>query len=481
MMFSRQRFVVGISALGLAACAHSETTPPVARLGNHLLSAVNPGEETADFGALLDAQSPQDALEMLSPQALANLPPIATPARVVLTHVPPVVAQGGELHDLGSPGTCEAQSFAYGLGSSIASLTSSGTALRNVTLAENQVSRAWMYAKQTHEIDDGRCGGTRAYWYLNELVLNGSASEAQIPYEPNCSYLEAVDTHVEPIGAQRFTIAGFSARKINSDLLNEVLPIMKAILAAGFPIAFSGTVPSGYIRGLSLKDGVYYPVSWQLNSGHGQFIIGYDDTIGDANLGRGAFLVQNSFGPFWPFVKTPNPAGGGRIWYAYKNFFEGQTLVATGYPLRDRTSGIPLRTADSTAPSVTVTRAYQWSPIPSRVYLIVQLACAAPMRLKRIALTEHPPTSVTATGYYADNFLSQNYALLQRNDGHAFLHGRYTIAIQTERTGSQTTPGTTYSYEGEIEVKAPRYSSQPPASMKGVTVLDSTLNVAQLS
>jgi hypothetical protein len=475
---NRHRFVVGLSVLGLSACAHS-SLPAISR--NRRSTDISDTEETLDFGALQDAQSPQDALQMLSPQALANLPPASVASRVILQHVPPVVAQGGELHDLGTPGTCESQSFAYGLGSSIASLNTAGAPIRNVLLPENEVSRAWMYAKQTQALDGGKCGGSQAYWYLNELILNGAASEAQVSYQADCTYLEGIDTTIEPPGAQRFQIAGFSARKIDSTSLTEVLPVMKAILASGFPIAFSGFVPSGYIRGLSLTDGVYYPALFQLNSGHGQFIIGYDDTIGDPQRGKGAFLVQNSFGPFWPFVETPNPAGPGRIWYSYEHFFEGQVLVATGYPIAQRTAGIRLRSSDPGAPVVTVTNAYQWSPFESRVYLIVHLSFDEPMRVLQIALTEHPPTSVTATGGYAANFLRQNYALLQRDDGHAFLHGEYTLQLQTERTTQQNIPGQIYSYAGEIEVQAPRYSSQPAASMKGVTVLDSTLNVARLT
>jgi hypothetical protein len=441
-------------------------------------------DEGFDFGALEDAQSPQGSLAMLYPQALADVPLVSPPARVVLSAIPPVVAQGGTTTKLGSPGTCESQSFGYGLGSTVASLNTSAQPIRDVALQSNEVSRAWLYAKQIHQ-RKVPCKGTLAFWYLNELILNGAASEAQVPYENTCQYLTQIGTSTEPPNAAHFKIAGFSSRKISFADMQEVLPIMKAVLASGFPIAFSGLVPDDYGH-LTLQNGVYYPQNFVANSGHGQFIVGYDDNMGAPGKSKGAFLVQNSFGTLWPFIDS-NPAGGGRIWYSYEGFFLGQSMVATAYPLSSNasaTAGSLLHANKAGAPRVTVTRSYQWTPDGRQVYFIVQLAFSEPMRLSQISITENPPTSVTASGGYGSlngNFLSQNYAFFQRSDGKAFLTGRYTLQLQTAKAAQQDDTGTLYTYSGQIAIGPPRHANLSRASMQGAVILDSILAPAILS
>ena len=68
-------------------------------------------------------------------------------------------------------------------------------------------------------------------------------------------------------------------------------------------MAFSGTVYTGYgnASGPTLTDGYFYAASnLQASGGHGQMLVGYDNTKGPAGQTPGVLLVQNSFGTQWP-------------------------------------------------------------------------------------------------------------------------------------------------------------------------------------
>src|SRR6476659_9550055 len=76
-------------------------------------------EASADFGAVFVQSDIDNAVKALPPEALVGTRGVivGNPLKTAMLDNLPVVAQQGTASDPGSPGTCEAQSFGYGLGS----------------------------------------------------------------------------------------------------------------------------------------------------------------------------------------------------------------------------------------------------------------------------------------------------------------------------------------------------------------------------
>jgi hypothetical protein len=91
----------------------------------------------------------------------------------------------------GSPGSCEAQSFGYGLGSYTAARLPNGSHKWIAALAENSVSPAYLFAWGIWS-GFAQCPRGEALVYLNQLVGFGAATRARIPYQPNCSYFSTI-------------------------------------------------------------------------------------------------------------------------------------------------------------------------------------------------------------------------------------------------------------------------------------------------
>lgn len=281
-------------------------------------------------GATVDLTELEPSPQTLPPFALSESgEPAALPSAVVLTNLP-AVAQQGTAQDPGSPGTCEAQSFGYGLGSYTAARLPDGVIKWDPADAANSVSAAFLYALAVSDSLAGPCpGGGLALEYLTRLTALGAPSRAQVPYQPNCKYLKSIDPDMAWPDQERFLIGSYSTFRIST----APLEFIKRLLAAGHAIAFTGQVYAGYADP-TLDHGVFgtntgtQPDTIIPDKGHGQLLVGYDDTKGDPSA-PGAFLIQNSFGTDWP-PSEQNPDG--RIWWAYRTFLESQQLAAAAYP-----------------------------------------------------------------------------------------------------------------------------------------------------
>lgn len=391
------------------------------------------------------------------------------PSSALLTGLPPIGTQGKE-SNLGSPGSCEAWSFGYGLGSYTASRRPNRTLRFDATQSQNTASAAYLYMAQLSEIGQTCPKGTGAIWYLERLVTTGAPSTTQVPYKACCSCLESIDLGRSFSDLSKFQIGSFAQIQLGQS--PDVLNRMKAYLANGQAIAFSGLVLQGYATAPVIANGVMTNSTPIANSGHGQLIVGYDDTKGDPSS-PGAFLVQNSFGSSWPCTQAgltgtacTNP---GQIWWPYQTWLATQSYAAIAFPVNPNgTTGLGLLTGastnPSTAPTAAIAKAWQWTPTGSsgQSALILWHEFSQPVKLVSITLTE-PSTTTTATIPF-DQSIRSGYTYASRFDSHAFLHGTWQVSI-----AATALDGTALSYSGSITVPATTpNASLSETSMSGV-------------
>jgi hypothetical protein len=265
-----------------------------------------------------------------------SAPPAAT--SVALENLPTIADQA-------AAGSCEAQSFGYCLGAYTAARRPDGSRRWSAGDPENQPSAAWLYHWQTAtgQNPNGPCpAGSMAVPYAQQLVGYGAPSTKRYPYDPHnlntvdrglCREIDATPVMggPGPDGARLMvgSYAGYSNIQKREDVY---LDTFKALIRAGHAIAFTGLVPNGYLTGApALDKGAFTaPQGFIEGSGHGQVIVGFDDSKGP----RGAFLVQNSFGWYWnpiPAAVYNDPGYNGLIWYDYRAFFAGQKYALIMY------------------------------------------------------------------------------------------------------------------------------------------------------
>ena len=430
------------------------------------------------FGSVLDFDAFNNAVQALPPAAFLTpriQPPL--PSSSYLSNLP-AVSQQGTAAMPGSPGSCEAQSFGYGLGSYTAARLPNGSHKWIAALPENSVSAAYLFA---WGIANGyaQCPKGEALPYLNHLVGLGAPTRARVPYEPDCSYFESTipqqrgfpDNYSD---MKRFRIGSYAVFNIHDN--PQALQRIKQYIANGQAIAFSGYVLCGYGLNLPMQDGVIYETSYVIGQngqppGHGQVVVGYDENVGTPG-NQGALLVQNSFGTDWPASAgaTSSIAPPGMAYWSYNSFEQTQKLAAVAYP---REPGPPagMRLSGSRrAPLASITSAFQWAPDgPSpTAYLILMHFFQEPVLLLHVSLTEPGGQAITATGRYRQN-ISTGYTYLRRTDGNAFISGTWAVSLQgIDMNGNGVT------YTGSIEVGQAEPNSPPEASMAAVPVTDST-------
>jgi hypothetical protein len=297
--------------------------------------------DDGQFGAVLDAAQVRGAPNFVSPAVLDGTALAVDDAfaagtkRVLLDNVPPIMRQGAGTH-LGSPGSCEACSYGYGLGGYTAGRTANGArAGWDASDPANAPSAAWLY-QWAHESGGNAHAcpkGSKALTYLRRLLRSGSPSTAQVPYNPNsstsvtelCEYFELIDLGSTFPSMERFIIGSFKAIEVRRDGQRTQVPLFEELLRNRHAIAFSGLVPHGY-SSPELDGDVYRaPRGFIEHSGHGQVIVGYDESLE-------AFLVQNSMGSDWNGGSASDPGRNGRIWYSYDAFFAGQKTAAIVFP-----------------------------------------------------------------------------------------------------------------------------------------------------
>jgi hypothetical protein len=372
----------------------------------------------------------------------------------------PAVSQQGTAASPGSPGSCEAQSFGYGLGSYTAALNPDGSPKWNPALPQFSVSAAYLYELE-HLKENRACPtGSLALGYLAQLVALGAPTRGLVPYAPDCTTLNMIpqqpDFPNNYPGMQNFRIGSYAAFHIETDPAAAV-DLIKQFIADGQAVAFSGKVLCGYGKSPQFQDGVIYGTATvPPPSGHGQLVVGYNDKVG--TLGKtGALLIQNSFGTGWPpksAGKSAAPAG--MAYWSYNSFETTQLLAAVAYPRSTSISGAPLLRSNSSAPTAAITRAFQWSPgNQPGTYLILTHVFLEPVLLDSIALTEPGSAPITATAVYGQ-YISSGYSYLKRTNTNAFLTGTY-------------------------EIGAPRPATPPGKSMAGQSITGSTGAAATLS
>ena len=355
-----------------------------------------------NYGSLLDASEFAAVTQALPPSALAG--PAGAAAQgssgapggsLVLTNLPSISQQGvGGLN--GSPGTCEAQSFGYGLGSYTAALNPNGTPKWDPDQPQYQVSPAWLFAWAMSNGDATCPKGGLALCYLQLLVESGAPSVADVPYNPNnyttpaemCQYFSSIDLSTHYPDSSNFLLGSYyTLVKVNPNQQTQQLSILKAFLDSGHAVAFSGLIAPGY--GNPVLDNDVFYVNGTPTGGHGQLLVGYSDTIGNPS-DPGAFLVQNSFGSQWNPGPASDPGRNGRIWYSYTSWFQTQKLTAIAYPYDSGPPiGVALSSASPGAPAASIEHAYNWcSASTGTNYLVLHHKFGGPVRLRSLAVLD---------------------------------------------------------------------------------------------
>lgn len=424
-------------------------TAGAAALAGSAKALGSPNASSVNFGADLSPVQFQGVQSPLGPGALEGtflevkdkFPPNAR--RVVLDNLPPPMAQGGPGH-LGSPGSCEACSWGYGLGTYTGSREIAGPrAGWDSNDPHDQVSAAWLY--QWQHASTGKPNscptGSMCIPYLTKMLRDGAASTADAPYNPQhrpkvagmCAYIETLNTTGTPFpGMDRFVIGSYKSTGIGgSGNQAKYLPVIKNLLRNRHAIAFSGLVPKDINAPVLAPNGVYHATpGFYPNSGHGQMIVGYDDALG-------ALLVQNSMGANW----NPGPAHdvghNGRIWYAYEAFFAGQKVIGVAWPKPPAAvPGTVLPALTRGAPVLKVVNA-RVHDTPNYSRLVLVLYASAPLNVKSLAA--HNPRSghhFTAT---INELLRIGYQYIQEPAGTFKPKATFDMTIQALANGTPVT------------------------------------------
>lgn len=454
----------GLAALlaVLGGCGDDTTPAPAPTPGPH--------------GSLLNAQEFLATPQALPVEALAVPPlPAVLPAKVRLTNVPGASTQG-TAQDPGSPGTCEAQAFGYGLGSYTAARAPDGAIRWDATQAGNQASAAHLFALAMENGFATCPAGGNATVHLSRLAGFGSPTASDVPYQPSCPYLRGIDLDKAYADMPRLRIGSFATFTIDQTASSTSVGRIKAYLANGQAVAFSGLVFDSY-NDPAVVDGVFYgPLRYVPNDGHGQLLVGFDDTVGQAGR-QGALLVQNSYGPKWPGAYGANAEG--RLYWSYDTFRVSQQFAAVAYPYDPSPpAGTMMSANPAAAPAAAIKRAFQWSPAGSTdAFLIFTVHLADPVRITAVSIREPQSGGAVAVGGYGQ-YISNGYTYFKRTDGRAFLPGTYNLRYQV-----QLLDGTPVTYSVSVDVGAAAPNALPPASLVHAEnrLFDTTLNVATVT
>jgi hypothetical protein len=286
--------------------------------------------------------------------------------------------------------------------------------------------------------------------YLDLLVASGAPSEAQVPYKADCGYIEGIDVNLSHYpGVGKFMIGSYYALPNFMNGKATYLQMFKDYLKIGHPIAFSGLVPQTYdFPGMEMVNGAYDPKLWLPSSGHGQVIVGFDDSLGHT----GAFLVQNSFGTDWPYLPNPNATTAGRLYWTYEAFFASQNLGAVAYPIVQHVT-IPNRSVvfqgvQMGDPQALVQEVAQTvDPVTSEHVLVLQHSFSTAVKL--LSVTVKPPSGTPITTKYNATISQGHIGVAQRT---AFAPGSYVVTLQAETLGVNGARGRSLTYNATVQV-----------------------------
>jgi|GEM_PF-2547489 len=449
-----RRFFLAAVAGALAA-AQQPAFAAKAKAKLTVKASVFADPSNGQLGAAITMRDSSGVLEALSPNALAgtllevkNAAPASSSA-LVLSNLPTVSTQGVP-GSLGNPGSCEAQSFGYCLGTYTAARNPDGSMKWSAADAANQPSAAWLYQWEHAVVENNArvCpNGTGAKQYADKLVATGAPSTAAVPYNPNdapgvgklCTYIKGLSVTTAPPGSSRFLVGSY---KVYGNVLNgkaSYLSQFKELIRHGHAIAFSGLVPKQYcIESPPLtNDAFTAPAGFIPKSGHGQVIVGFNDAKGP----NGAFLVQNSFGPGWNPGPASNHGHNGRIWYDYDAWFQGQGYALIMYSNGPMSSHGTALKASGAGPRFVVASANSYKDATGEHAVFVTQA-SEPVTILNLLVTPHTgkPVSVKLNEKMR---LGYQYATRPR----VFPPGPCSVAYTVK-----TESGSTLTYKGSVNI-----------------------------
>ena len=407
------------------------------------------------WGAEISSRDFTGVLEGLSPNALVGTPlQVANPAApsshaVILTNLPSISTQGVP-GSVGSPGSCEAQSFGYCLGAYTAARNPNGSVKWPASDAANQPSAAWLYQWEHHVSEhDGRVcpAGSGAKQYADKLVMDGAPSTAAIPYNPHdaatvaaeCTYIKGLSVTSMPSGSSRLLIGSY---KVYSNVQASDLAHFKELIRNGHAIAFSGLVAKGYgAQSPPLVSGAFTaPQGFKNPSGHGQVIVGYDDSKGP----HGAFLVQNSFGPGWNPGPTSDHGRNGRIWWDYNAFFGSQKYALIMFPNAPMTNAGTALHATAAGPRFVVASATVHTDAKGKHHLVFVTQASEAVTITELHVAPHAGRQANVK---LNETMRLGYQYVTRRGSKAFPPGPCKVTYTV-----RTRAGATLTYSGTVQV-----------------------------
>ena len=441
----RRLFILGTGAAALAASPERALAAKI-----NIYADLKSGQFGADLSGI-DFKGVQNALHPDSLQgtslAVTNAAPAGSGA-VILSNLPTVSTQGVP-GSVGDPGSCEAQSFGYCLGAYTAARNPNGSRKWSAADAHNQPSVAWLYHWQHVERGSKACpSGSGSVPYAQKLVATGAPSNAKYPYNPNnsprvgviCSYIDGIDVSDPGPDAARLVVGSYKGYTNIQNNESKYLETFRALIRNGHAIAFTGLVPKQYcVESPPLNRGAFIaPQGFIPKSGHGQTIVGYDDSKGP----QGAFLVQNSFGPGWNPGPARDPGHNGRIWFGYGAWFKSQQFALIMFPnLNQAPSGTMLTSNVSGAPRLYLREGKRYTQ-GGNAYLNLILHATDALTLNQITVTGPKGLAATQT---LNEVIRFGYAYVERKP--AFQPGKYSAKL----TG-KTKAGQPVTYTGHLEV-----------------------------
>jgi hypothetical protein len=438
---------------GAAAAATLAALKPAATLAQIPRGQIDPAGR---FGSLLLREEFEQAPRVLSPETVAlfasqttmrGIVKGGTPHRHVLTKLPTVMMQGTN-NSLGFPGSCEAASFGYGLGTYTAARgfpgfdPSGGPA--------NHISVAWLFAWAQDRQHQTKCQGSQALPYLGLLIAKGAPNASQVPYQPKCGYIDGINTNnldTYP-GIGKFTIGSYKTLPNFLNGQSTYLALLKQHINAGHAIAFSGLVANGYSTpGTAMVKGAFAPQGFIKGSGHGQLIVGYDDSLGTS----GAFLIQNSFGTEWPYMNATNPLMQGRLWWTYESFFASQGFGSIAYPIPQDVANrgtVTLNSPNREAPVARIIEANR-ADHSGQSLAVLEVDFGRPVQLNTLRVTPPGADSPIEGAYKAP--IKYGFAHVARAE--SFPTGRYGVELDAHTLSEDLTQHQPINYRGSVTIR----------------------------